>query len=121
MTVGGRPKEWDAVIRDAFARTNVSDYAASVTEIIELSRDVRSRIIPPLVCGILQAQKYPAFRGSPLTVYDLPFVATNPGADGGVELLNSMMKVDRLAPHPFKPDVRGMMGFTSWASPGSTY
>lgn len=120
VTVGGLPKEWDAVIRDAFARTNVGDYAANVTEMIEMSRDVRSRIIPPLVRGILKAQKYPTFRGSHeqnnnalrvyREVYGLPFVATNPGADGGVELLNSMMKVDRLAPHPFKPDVRGEDG-----------
>jgi hypothetical protein len=130
VTVGGRPKEWDTVIRDAFARTNVSDYATSVTEMIEMSRDVRSRIIPPMVRGILQAQKYPTFRGSHeqnnnalevyREVYGLPFVATNPGADGGVELLNSMMKVDRLAPHSFKPDVRGRTGFISWVSPVST-
>jgi hypothetical protein len=43
-------------------------------------------------------------------VYGLPFQPTNPGSDGGIELLNSLMKVDRNYPHPFRPDERGEDG-----------
>jgi hypothetical protein len=116
VMVQGRARPWAEVLRDAHMRTNVSDYSVSITDMIEKSRDVRARIIPPLVRGILQAQRLNCFRGSHeqnnnalevyRSIYGLPFAATNPGADGGVELLNSLMKVDRSHPHPFKRDER---------------
>jgi hypothetical protein len=118
--VGARLKPWDEVLRDAHTRQNLEGYPVSVTRMIEAARDGRSLIIPPLVEKILRAQKLDCFRGSHeqnnnalkvyREVYGLPFVATNPGADGGVELLNHMMRVDRSRPHPFKPDERGKDG-----------
>jgi hypothetical protein len=109
-------RSWEVIFRDAFARTNVAAYSESLTDTIEMARDVRSRIIPPLVSKVLERAKYPQFRGSHeqnnnalkvyRTVYGLPFKATNPGADGGVELLNDVMRVDRTRPHAFKPDER---------------
>lgn len=118
--VNGSQRSWDVVLREAFTRTNVSDYASSLTDLIGMSRDARSRIIPPLVRKVLAAQHLYTFRGSHeqnngalkvyRDVYGLPFRATNPGSDGGVELLNSLMRVDRTHPHPFKKDSRGEDG-----------
>lgn len=117
---GGQVKTWDEVLRDAHTRTNLSAYTSSVTDMVAAARDSRSKIIPPLVKGVLRAQKLNCFRGSHeqnnnalkvyREVYGLPFVATNPGADGGIELLNTLMKVRREVPHPFKRDEMGEDG-----------
>lgn len=120
VTVGGQPKTWEEVLRASHTRQGLTGYTSSITALIEMSRDVRSKVIPPLVSGVLKAQKLSSFRGSHeqnnnalkvyRQVYGLPFQPVNPGADGGVELLNSLMKVDRTAPHAFKPDERGEDG-----------
>jgi hypothetical protein len=120
VTVGTGQKTWDEVVRDAHSRTGLSAYSSSITEVIEMSRDARSRVIPPLVTRILEAQGLHSFRGSHeqnnnalkvyREVYGLPFRATNPGADGGVELLNHLMRVDRTRRHAFKSDALGEDG-----------
>jgi hypothetical protein len=119
VLIGGRLKGWDEIVRDAHRR-ELRDYTASVTDMISMVRDVRSKVIPPIVRRILKAQKLNDFRGSHeqnnnalvvyRDVYGLPFQPTNPGSDGGIELLNSLMKVDRNYPHPFRPDERGEDG-----------
>jgi hypothetical protein len=40
-------------------------------------------------------------------VYGLPFETANPGADGGIELLNHYMQVDYALPHSFRPQHSG--------------
>jgi hypothetical protein len=118
--VEGQLKTWEEVLKAAHTREGLTGYTSSLTALIEMSRDVRSKVIPPIVRKILQAQKLHDFRGSHeqnnnalqvyRDVYGLPFKPVNPGADGGVELLNSLMHVDRTAPHAFKPDERGVDG-----------
>ena len=117
---GGSYRPWDSVFGDSFARTNVSEYAGSLTQMLEMARDSRAHVLRPIVERVLREQKYPQFRGSHeqnnnvlrvyRQVYGLPFKATNPGADGGVELLNDVMRVDRTRPHQFKEDGRGEDG-----------
>lgn len=106
--------------RDAFTRQNVALYSSSVTDTLEMLRDVRSHIFPKLIRPVLQRQRLYTFRGSHeqnnnalkvyRDVYGLPFRATNLGADGGVGLLNNLMKVDRSHSHPFKRDERAEDG-----------
>lgn len=120
VPVEGQLKTWEEVLRAAHTREGLTGYTSSVTALIEMSRDVRARVIPPLVRKILQAQHLHDFRGSHeqnnnalavyRDIYGLPFKPVNPGADGGVELLNSLMKVERTTPHAFKPDERGEDG-----------
>ncbi|MFL6333822.1 MAG: hypothetical protein ACJ754_10970 [Pyrinomonadaceae bacterium] len=125
--VGSEFRPWPTVFRDSFVRTNVSAYTESLTDRIEAERDVRAHILQPVVREVLKRAKYPQFRGSHeqennalrvyRKVYGLPFKATNPGKEGGLELLNSVMLVDRSKPHAFKPDKKGedglyWLGFT---------
>jgi hypothetical protein len=120
VNVAGKPKPWDEVVRDCRTRSNMMAYTSSVKDIIEAERTSRSKIVPALVRPILQAQKLNCFRGSHeqandahqvmRDVYGIHFSPVNPGADGGVEYINSMMSVDRSVPHPFKPDERGEDG-----------
>jgi hypothetical protein len=115
--VNGKPKPWEEVLSDAHTRQGLSSY--DLDDIVSKSRDSRSKIIPALVRPIVQRQKV-TFRGSAeenngalkiyRDVYGLDFVAANPGADGGVNLLNHLMLVDRSRPHLFKPDERGPDG-----------
>lgn len=114
VTVGAKLKTWEQVLSDSFTRTNIGAYTQSVTEMITATRDSRSKVVPPLVRKILWAQKLNCFRGSHeqnnnalkvyRDVYGLPFSACDPGADGGIELLNHLMAVDPTHPHPFKED-----------------
>jgi hypothetical protein len=114
---GGQQKPWEEVLSDAHSRQNMSSY--NLTDMVSKARDSRSKIIPQLVRPIVRRQKV-TFRGSAeenngalkiyRDVYGLDFVATNPGADGGVELLNHLMYVDRTKPHLFKPDERDADG-----------
>lgn len=125
--VGSQYRPWETIFRDSFARTNVGDYTESLTARLEAERNSRAHIIPPLVQEVLKRAKYPAFRGSHeennnalqvyRRVYGLPFKATNSGTEGGLEILNDVMRADRTHPHSFKPDERGedglyKLGFT---------
>jgi hypothetical protein len=118
--VEGRLVPWDEVLRVAHTREGLRRHTSSVTELIGMERDVRSKFIPPIVRKILATQHLTDFRGSHeqnnnalevyRSIYGLPFQPVNPGTDGGIELLNSLMKVDRTHPHPFKADSRGADG-----------
>lgn len=120
VLIGTEPKTWDEIVRDARTRKELAQYTTSTSEMLTMERDVRSKVIPPIVRRVLKAQHLTDFRGSHeqnnnalevyRSVYGLPFQPVNPGADGGIELLNSLMKVDRTAPHPFKADSRGEDG-----------
>jgi hypothetical protein len=115
--VGSEYRPWGTIFRESFTRQNVGDYLESLTARLEAERDSRAHIIPPLVQEVLKRAKYPSFRGSHeqannalavyRRVYGLPFKATNPGKDGGLEILNDVMRVDRTRPHSFKPDEIG--------------
>jgi hypothetical protein len=113
--VGDKVKTWEEVLSDALSRENMPDYGTNLTDMVERARDARSKVVPALVRPIVRHHKV-SFRGSHdenngalkvyRDVYGLDFASTNPGADGGVELLNSLMLVDRTRPHLFKPDER---------------
>jgi hypothetical protein len=116
----GRSCSWDELTRASVTRASIETYAESATEMISARRDTLARVIPPLTQSVISSKHYVRFRGSHeqsngalkvyRDVYGLPFQATNPGADGGVEMLNHLMHVDRTAPHPFKKDEAGADG-----------
>lgn len=120
VTVQGRVQTWEAVLRAHVTREGIEGFVTDPTKAIAARRDVLAKVIPALVKPILSAQKMNNFRGSHeqnngalkvyREVYGLPFVATNPGSDGGLELLNHVMQIDRTKPHPFKPDRLGEDG-----------
>lgn len=115
----GHRVRWDSLVRDSFSRQELEKYLADATALQRERRAAYSKVIPKYVTPVLRAQNYVKFRGSheqandALRVYKesfgLPFSPTNPGADGGVEYLNSLMKVDYSLPHPFNP---ALMGYT---------
>jgi hypothetical protein len=117
--VPGRGMTWDAMQSDAFRRANLDAYVSDANRLLVERRAALSRVIPTYVTPILRAQNYVKFRGSheqsndALRVYKecfgLPFVGTNPGADGGMDFVNSLMRVDYSQPHAFRP---GEMGYT---------
>lgn len=119
VNVSGKAKTWEEVIRDCRTRQNMAAYSPHVADILSAERDSRSKIIPALVKPVISGRKI-AFRGSHeqandahrvmRDVYGLQFKATNPGHEGGIEFLNSLMYADRSVPHPFKPDERGEDG-----------
>jgi hypothetical protein len=125
--------DWDEMQRDAFSRSNLERYFADADALNRERRAALARAVPSYVTPILRAQNYVKFRGSheqandALRVYKecfgLPFHPTNPGADGGMDYVNSLMKVDYTLPHAFgkrhpenhhDPALRGrpVMGYT---------
>jgi hypothetical protein len=119
VTAGGVRRSWDELLEANLTRAGVEGFTTSATQAVRARRDTLARVIPPLVQRILGAQRFGLFRGSHeqnsgalkvyRDVYGLPFSACNPGADGGVEMLNHLMRVDEGREHPFRP---GVMGYT---------
>lgn len=112
VSVQGRHRTWDEVLKDALDRTNLEKYISNTSVLIEERRKVIASIMPQLVKVVIRAQNYRAFRGSheqsrtgALDVYSrvfgLPFIGVNPGGDGGIDMLNMLQKIDPDAPHPF--------------------
>ncbi|MBA3765386.1 MAG: hypothetical protein H0W99_00075 [Acidobacteria bacterium] len=118
VMVGGVRRSWDELMRADLERSRLDLYMTDTTELLRARRDVLARVLPQYVQPILRAQNYRRFRMSHEAksardvyrrVYGLPFEGVNPGADGGIELLNHLMRVDYDRPSPFKV---GVMGYT---------
>jgi hypothetical protein len=128
VTAGGVRRSWDELLEANLTRTGVEGFTASATQAIRARRDTLARLIPPLVQPIRAAQHFSLFRGSHeqssgalkvyRDVYGLPFQPCNPGADGGVEMLNHLMQVDDGREHPFKKGVPGYTRFFLIADEG---
>ena len=123
-TRGGTSFTWKDLIRTTLLKeeSTLRRFIHDTTKYIEARRDVLADLLPDLVSPILQAQNYSEFRGSheqsktgALAVYKkvfgLPFKATNPGGDGGVDLLNFVMRVDYGVDDPFRPGEKGYTTF----------
>jgi hypothetical protein len=122
VTSGGRTFTWKELVKTTLQKTNVEYMGGSTTELIEHRRTLLARVIPDKVSPVLSAQNYQLFRGSAeqsktgvLSVYQrvfgLPFKPSNPGADGGVDDINLLQKVDYNEPHAFIPDKKGFTNF----------
>lgn len=122
VQVQGKMKTWEDVFKDAIGRVNLDKYLTNTSELIEQRRKVIASIMPPIVRTVIRAQGYKTMRGSheqgktgALEVYrrvfGLDFTPTNPGADGGVDMLNIVQKVDENEPHPFRS---GLMGRSNY-------
>jgi hypothetical protein len=114
--------DWDDLITSTLQKSNLEHYLSDTTELIQKRRSVLAKIIPPIVKPLLKIQNYKLFRGSheqnktgALSVYrdvfGLPFIATNPGGDGGVDAINFLMKVDYSVDHPFRQTEKGYTNF----------
>jgi hypothetical protein len=121
-TTGGQIFTWKQLIKSTVQKTSLSSLIGDLTELINAQREVLARVIPKYVTPILQAQHYNDFRGSheqsktgALAVYQkvfgLPFKPTNPGGDGGVDMINMIMRVDYSKPHAFRQGAMGYTGF----------
>jgi hypothetical protein len=120
---------WKDLIVSTLRKTNLEDLIGDITKLIKERRSILADVIPKLVKPILRAQHYRAFRGSHdqnttgrkgqdvgalevmRSVFGLPFEATNPGSDGGVDRINMLQKVDYTLDHPFK---QGQKGFSNY-------
>lgn len=107
---------WDELVKASMSRAGLERFMADTTRLIEARREVLARVIPQYVCPLLQVQNFRKLRMSHeakterqiyRNIYGLPFEASNPGEDGGVEWLNHYMQVDATAAHPFLPEQQG--------------
>ncbi|MFL6332026.1 MAG: hypothetical protein ACJ754_01630 [Pyrinomonadaceae bacterium] len=119
VTHRGRTYTWDELLRMALTRDGVEQFFVSVTRQIEARRDVLSGVFPPAVDVVTKQRRVLSLRMSHEAkaardvyrlIYGLNFQPANPGADGGLEHLNSLTRVDRTRPHLFKEDERGEDG-----------
>jgi len=119
VKVSGRDFTWKELIKTTLQKSNLESIV-SATDLIERRRSLLARVMPALVSPILKAQNYAIFRASHertdvlkvyRTIFGLPFRGTNPGADGGVDTLNLLMRVDYSEPHPFRKDEKGHANF----------
>jgi len=126
VTVRGQGFTWEQLVTSTLQATNLQHLIHDTTRLIAERRKLLASVIPECVDPIRRTQNYVKFRGSheqhskkdmtgALTIYKkvfgLPFEPTNPGSDGGVDMINLLMKVDYSLPHRIKP---GVMGFTNF-------
>lgn len=111
---------WEELIKSTLQKTSLDQLITSTSELVEKRRTVLARIMPRLVGPVLRAQNYHTFRMSHerkdvrrvySEVFGLPFQASNPGADGGVDSINLLMKVDYSEDHPFRQGKKGFSNF----------
>lgn len=118
-TKEGRFFTWKQLITSTLQKTDLEKLIPDLTKLINARRSVLAEVLPDYVRPILRAQHYNDFRGSheqsktgALWVYQrvfgLPFSATNPGGDGGVDSINLLQTVDYEQEHPFRPGVEGL-------------
>jgi hypothetical protein len=125
-TVRGERFTWERLVKSTLQATDLNHLIHDTTKLLTERRKLLASVIPDLVDPIRRSQNYVKFRGSheqhskkdmtgALTVYKkvfgLPFDPTNPGGDGGVDMINLLMKVDYSEPHRIKP---GVVGFTNF-------
>lgn len=122
---GGREFTWPELVKSTLQATNLGHLIGETSRLIDESRSLLAKVIPDKVRPVINAQNYVLFRGSheqksknftgALNVYKdvfgLPFENVNPGADGGVDMINLLMKVDYSLPHRIR---RGAVGFTNF-------
>jgi hypothetical protein len=101
-------------------KTNLETVITDAAALRDYKRNILAKVIPTYSAPILSAQNYICFRMSHerndvrkvyQDVFGLPFVGVNPGADGGLDTLNLLMRVDYKTDHAFRP---GQKGFTNF-------
>jgi hypothetical protein len=113
---------WRQLLDSTLKGFRLESLIRNETDLIKARRDVLATVIPKYVQPILKAQHYNDFRGSheqsktgALAVYQkvfgLPFNPVNPGGDGGIDLLNLIMRVDYEEDHPFIPGKKGFSNY----------
>lgn len=118
-TYNGGTYSWDDLQMMSLIRAGLERFFSNPSALIAARRDVLAGVFPKVVRGVLRARKVLSFRMSHeakaaadvyCMVYGLPADQVNPGADGGLEFLNSLTRVDRTRPHQFKADERDKDG-----------
>lgn len=121
-TKDGAVFTWKQLIASTLQKENLEYLIADFSERMKAEREVLASVIPQYVQPILRALHFNDFRGSheqsktgALAVYQrvfgLPFKPTNPGGDGGVDMINMIMRVDYSQPHAIRPGVMGLTNF----------
>lgn len=122
VPVNGQVKTWRELFKDVIDRTNLGQYVADTSRLIEARREALATIIPNFARPIIRLNNYRTFRGSheqsktgALEIYNrvfgLNFVPKNPGGDGGIDALNLLQMVDYEQAHAFRA---GEMGRTNY-------
>lgn len=110
---------WDDLQMMSLTRAGLEKFFSNPSALIAARRDVLSGVFPKVVREVTRRRKVLSFRMSHeakaaadvyRTVYGLNPDQVNPGADGGLEYLNTLTRVDRKRPHQFKPDERDKDG-----------
>lgn len=113
VTVKGCTYTWDDLQRMSLTRRGLERFITNPTALIKARRDVLAGVFPEAAAVATKQRRVLSLRMSHEAkaacdvyrmVYGLNFRQTNPGADGGIEYLNNLTRVDRTRPHQFKPD-----------------
>lgn len=113
-------RDWESLIRAHASRDGLERYLTSATDLLAARRDVLSNVIPDAARRAFGSRNFMRWvmsheaesaRRVYNNVFGLPFQASNPGADGGVDLINHLMRVDRAREHPFRSGVTGHARF----------
>jgi hypothetical protein len=113
-TVPDTARTWKEFIASSYSRSNLTEYVADTSKLIEARRAALARVLPPKVAPLLAKKNYKKFRGSNeqnkdgLEVYrqafGLPFQPSNPGTKGGLDWIDHYMQIDLTTQHPFIED-----------------
>lgn len=112
-TYNGGSYSWDDLQMMSLTRAGLERFFSNPSALIAARRDVLAGVFPKVVREVARRRKVLSFRMSHeakaaadvyRTVYGLNPDQVNPGADGGLEFLNSLTRVDRTRPHQFKAD-----------------
>lgn len=113
VIIDGRTYTWDELQMMSLSRAGLERFFSNPTALIAARRDVLAGVFPRAAAVATKQRRVLSLRMSHEAkaacdvyrmVYGLPFRQTNPGADGGLEYLNTLTHVDRTRPHQFKPD-----------------
>lgn len=112
--------DWEDLVSSTLTRENFNRFETDTTKMLQMRRQVLSRVIPAYVKPVLQMQNVIGLRMSHealsartvyQSVFGLPFEGINPGADGGIDYINNAMRVDYKIPHSFRPEQLGYTRF----------
>ena len=94
-------------------------YTGNPASTLDAPRNLAQKLIKDQVRALFTAQGWRSFAFSHeqkrvrelfMSAYGLPVTGVNPGAEGGLEEMRRLLKVDYNTPHPFKEDVKGYSG-----------
>lgn len=111
---------WRQLRHDVLRRANADVHTKNDAEKIQYEHGELARIIPNYTKPLLQrcnvqsgemSHEVDTIRKTYAYVYALGLRPKNPGKHGGIETINTEMRIDKNEAHPFRP---GEMGYSQW-------